>query len=48
MPKKYDIEQDAITQAIDLRDIDPSPYQHRKNFDADKCRNSHRAYSGMV
>jgi len=38
MPKKYDIEQDGITRAIDLRDIDPSPYQHRKIFDSDKLK----------
>jgi len=35
---KYDIEQDDVTQAVDLRDIDPSPYQHRKNFDSDKLK----------
>ena len=36
MPKKYDIEQDGVTQTIDLGDIYPSPYQHRKIFDSDK------------
>ncbi|MBC8246870.1 MAG: ParB/RepB/Spo0J family partition protein, partial [Deltaproteobacteria bacterium] len=38
MPKKDDIEQAAITRAIDLRDIDPSPFQHRKIFDSDKLK----------
>ncbi len=38
MPKKYDIEQDGITRTIDLRGIDPSPYQHRKIFDSDKLK----------
>jgi len=38
MPKKDDIEQAGITRAIDLRDIDPSPFQHRKIFDADKLK----------
>jgi len=38
MPKKSDIEQDGITRAIGLRDIDPSPFQHRKNFDSDKLK----------
>ncbi len=38
MPKTSDIEQDGITRAIDLRDIDPSPYQHRKIFDSDKLK----------
>jgi ParB family chromosome partitioning protein len=32
------IEQDGITRAIDLRDIAPSPFQHRKNFDSDKLK----------
>jgi len=35
MPKKPDIERDGVTRSIDLRDIDPSPYQLRKNFDAE-------------
>ena len=38
MPKKYDIEQDGVTEAIDLRGIYPSPYQHRKIFDSDKLK----------
>ncbi|MBC8463567.1 MAG: ParB/RepB/Spo0J family partition protein [Deltaproteobacteria bacterium] len=38
MPKKYDIKQDGVTQVIDLRDIDLSPYQHRKIFDSDKLK----------
>jgi len=32
------IEQDDVTRAIDLRDIDPSPFQHRKIFDSDKLK----------
>jgi len=32
------IEQDDATQAIDLREIDPSPFQHRRIFDSDKLK----------
>ena len=38
MPKKDNIEQDGITRTIGLRDIDPSPFQHRKIFDSDKLK----------
>ncbi len=38
MLKKYSIEEDGITRAIDLRDIDPSPFQHRRIFDSDKLK----------
>ena len=38
MPKKDYSEQDGVTRALDLRDIDPPPYQHRKYFDEDKLK----------
>ena len=38
MPKKSDIEQDSVIRPIDLRGIDPSPFQHRRIFDSDKLK----------
>ena len=36
MPEKNNSAHKGITQALDLKDIDPSPYQVRKYFDEDK------------
>jgi len=38
MPEKSNSANEGITQALDLKDIDPSPYQHRRHFDEDKLR----------
>ncbi len=38
MPEKNNSANEGITQALDLKDIDPSPYQHRRHFDEDKLR----------
>ena len=33
MPEKNNSANEGITQALDLKDIDPSPYQHRRHFE---------------
>ncbi len=38
MSKTPHSELDYIHRVIDLRKIDPSPYQHRRHFDKDKLR----------
>jgi len=38
MPEKNNSANEGITQALDLKDIDPSPYQHRRHFDEDTLR----------
>ena len=38
MSKKPDIELDVVIRSLGLRDIDPSPFQHRKIFDSDKLK----------
>ena len=38
MPEKNKSANEGITQVLDLKDIDPSPYQHRRHFDEDKLK----------
>ncbi|MBW1674501.1 MAG: hypothetical protein JRJ45_12835 [Deltaproteobacteria bacterium] len=38
MSKTPHIELDYIQDVIDVRKIDPSPYQHRRHFDEDKLK----------
>ncbi len=38
MPEKNNSANEGITQALDLEDIDPSPYQHRRHVDGNKLK----------